>query len=564
MEYREKYNDWLENEYFDEITKEELRAIKDDEKEIEDRFYRDLTFGTAGLRGKIGAGTNRMNKYTVALTTQGLANVILNKGQEAMDMGVAIAYDVRKFSDEFAEIAARVLAGSGIKTYLFDDISTTPILSYTVRRLKTISGIVVTASHNPKDYNGYKLYWKEGSQILDDIGDQVLEEINKLDSFNKVTIADKDEAIENGLIEYIGQDIRDEYISKILDMKIEDDIDKEIKIVYTPLNGTGNIPVRRVLKERGFTNVSVVKEQEKPDPNFTTAKYPNPEDIKAFEYADRLGRMENAEILIATDPDCDRVAMGVKDIKDEGYIYLNGNQIGALLINYILSTRAARNDLPQNGAIVKSIVTGDLGRAIANKYGIKMFEALTGFKNICEYPNIWDKTEEYKFIFGYEESIGYVYNDLVRDKDAVVSSMLIAEMSAYYKKRNKSILEVLEDLYKEFGYYNEKLISVELKGVEGQRRIARIMESIRLDPVINIGDMRLEETIDYQNNTTGLRPSNVLKYYLNDGSWYAIRPSGTEPKIKLYIYSKGKSLEDSQDKVDQIEEKVKARMEKVE
>ena len=564
MEYREKYNDWLASEYFDDKTKEELRALKDDEKEIEDRFYKDLTFGTAGLRGKIGAGTNRMNKYTVALATQGLANVIVNKGQKAMDRGVAIAYDVRKFSDEFAEISARVLAASGIKTYLFDDIAATPILSYTVRRLNTISGIVVTASHNPKDYNGYKVYWEEGSQILDDIGDEILGEINKLDSFNMVKIAEKPEAIEGGLIEYIGKDIFDEYISKLLDMKIEEDIDKDIKIVYTPLNGTGNIPVRRVLKERGFTNVSVVKEQENPDPNFTTAQYPNPEDVKAFEYADRLGRKENAEILIATDPDCDRVAMGVKDIKDEGYIYLNGNQIGALLINYILSRRDAKNDIPKNGAIVKSIVTGDLGRVIADKYDVKTFEALTGFKHICALPNLWDKTKEYEFIFGYEESIGYVYKDLVRDKDAVVSSMLIAEMAAYYKKNNKNILEVLEDIYKEFGYYNEKLISIELKGVEGQRRIARIMESIRKDPVVNIGNMRLEETIDYQNHITGLTPSNVLKYYLDDGSWYAIRPSGTEPKIKLYIYSKGKTLEESQDKVNLIEEEVKARMEMVE
>lgn len=512
MEYREKYNDWLENEYFDEKTKEELRALKDDEKEIEDRFYKDLSFGTAGLRGKIGAGTNRMNKYTVALATQGLANVIVKRGEEAKKRGVAIAYDVRKFSDEFAEIAARVLAASGIKTYLYDDIAATPILSFTVRKLNTISGIVVTASHNPKDYNGYKVYWEEGSQILDDIGDEILEEIEKLDSFDKVKIADKAEAMDKGLLEYIGIEVKEDYLSRIVDMKINEDIDKDIKIVYTPLNGTGNKPVREVLDRRGFTNIEVVKEQENPDSNFTTAEYPNPEDVKAFEYADRLGRQVGAEILIATDPDCDRVAMGVKDIKDDGYIYLNGNQIGALLVHYILSTRAEKNNLPENGAIVKSIVTGDLGKAIAKKYNIKTFEALTGFKNICAWPNSWDESGEYSFIFGYEESIGYVYNDLVRDKDAVVSSMLIAEMAAYYKKRDKSILQVLEELYEEFGYYNEKLISIVLEGVEGQRRIARIMESIRKDPVITIGDMRLEETIDYQDSITGLSPSNVLKY----------------------------------------------------
>ena len=564
MEYREKYNDWLENEYFDEKTREELRALKDDEREIEDRFYKDLTFGTAGLRGKIGAGTNRMNKYTVALATQGLANVIVKRGEEAKKRGVAIAYDVRKFSDEFAEISARVLAASGIKTYLYDDIAATPILSYTVRRLNTISGIVVTASHNPKDYNGYKVYWEEGSQILDELANEILEEIDKIDSFDKVKIADKEEAMESGLLEYIGKEIKDEYIEKIVDMKINEDIEKDIKIVYTPLNGTGNIPVRRVLADRGFTNIEIVKEQEKPDPNFTTAEYPNPEDVKAFEYADRLGRQVNAEILIATDPDCDRVAMGVKDLKGDGYVYLNGNQIGALLVNYVLSSRSQKGDLPENGAIVKSIVTGDLGKAIAKKYGIKTFESLTGFKYICEWPNRWDETGEYSFIFGYEESIGYVYNDLVRDKDAVVSSMLIAEMAAYYKKMNKSLLAVLEDVYEEFGYYNERLISVVLEGVEGQRRIARIMESVRKDPLITIDDMRLERSIDYLNDITELAPSNVLKYYLDDGSWYAIRPSGTEPKLKLYIYSIGKTLEDSQKKVNLIEETVKARMQSVE
>ena len=562
MEYREKYNDWLENEYFDEKTKEELRALKDDQVEIEDRFYKDLTFGTAGLRGKIGAGTNRMNKYTVALATQGLANVIVKRGEEAKKRGVAIAYDVRRFSDEFAEISARVLAANGIQSYLYDDIAATPILSYTVRRLKTISGIVVTASHNPKDYNGYKVYWEEGSQILDELADEILDEIEKID-IKHVKIADKDQAMESGLLEYIGKEIKEEYIGKLLEMKINEDIDKDIKIVYTPLNGTGNIPVRRVLADRGFTNVEIVKEQEKPDPNFTTAEYPNPEDVKAFEYADRLGRQLGAEILIATDPDCDRVAMGVKDLKNDGYIYLNGNQTGALLVNYILSTRSQKGDLPENGAIVKSIVTGDLGKAIAKKYNIKTFESLTGFKYICELPNQWDKTGEYSFIFGYEESIGYVYNDLVRDKDAVVSSMLIAEMAAYYKKNKKSVLQVLEELYEEFGYYNERLISVVLEGVEGQRRIGRIMESIRKNPLIMIDDMRLEETIDYQNDITGLAPSNVLKYYLDDGSWYAIRPSGTEPKIKLYIYSIGKTLEDSQKKVEIIEDSVKARMESV-
>lgn len=559
--YRDKYKFWLEDDYFDEKTKEELRNITD-EKELEDRFYQDLSFGTAGLRGKIGAGTNRMNQYTVALATQGLAQTIRNKGQKAMDRGVAIAYDVRKYSDVFAEITARVLAGNGIKAYLYDGIRTTPLLSYTVRRLKTIAGVVVTASHNPKDYNGYKVYWEEGSQILDDIAEEILHEIGGIENLREIKLMNLDEAVNKDLIQYIGKELDDEYNQKIIDMAINDDIDKDVKIVYTPLNGTGNIPVRRVLKERGFTNIVVVPEQESPDSNFTTVGYPNPEDPRAFEYSERLGKEIGAEVLIATDPDCDRLALAVIN-PDGSYTYLNGNQIGALLINYILSTRNIKGNLPENGAVVKSIVTGDLGKAIAKKYGVEMFETLTGFKNICSLPNKWDITKEYKFIFGYEESIGYVYGNIVRDKDAVVSSMLVAEMAGYYKKRGKTLLEVLEDIYKEYGYYSEKLVQFVLEGLEGQKRISRMMVDIRNNPVLEIGDMRLEKTIDYLNHETDAGVSDVLKYYLDDGSWYAIRPSGTEPKIKLYIYSKAKTREESQAKVDLIEKVVRERMESV-
>ncbi len=560
MEYKNKYNEWLNNEFFDLETREELRALKD-EDEIQDRFYTDLKFGTAGLRGKIGAGTNRMNKYMVSLATQGLAQTIVSKGQEAMDRGVAIAYDVRKYSADFAEIAARVLAANGIKSYLFDDIRATPVLSYTVRKLNCISGIVVTASHNPKDYNGYKVYWQEGSQILDDIADEILEEIQKIESFSSIKTMGLDEAMEKGLINKIGKEIDDEYTADLLKMAIREDIDKDIKIIYSPLNGTGNIPVRRVLKERGFTNIIVVPEQENPDSNFTTVGYPNPEDTKAFEYSARLGEKEGAEILIATDPDCDRVAMAVDN--GNGYTFLNGNQTGALLINYILSQRHEKGDIPKKAAIVKSIVTGDLGKVICDKYGVKMFETLTGFKNICALANEWDSTEEYEFIFGYEESIGYVYGTLVRDKDAVVSSMLIAEMAAYYKKQGLSILEVLEDLYEEFGYYNENLISIVLEGLEGQQLIGRIMKDIRNNPINEIGNMKLERTIDYLNDKTDAGVSDVLKYYMDDGSWYAIRPSGTEPKIKLYMYTKGKTKADSQEKLSAIEKTVRSRMESV-
>jgi phosphoglucomutase len=561
MKYRDKYNLWLNDEYFDDETRLELKSLTD-EKEIEDRFYTDLKFGTAGLRGKIGAGTNRMNKYMVSLATQGLAQTIINHGKEAMERGVAIAYDVRRYSDDFAKIAARVLAANGVKTYLFDGIRATPVLSFTVRRLNCISGIVVTASHNPKDYNGYKVYWEEGSQILDNIGDEILTEIDKIESFSEIKTINFEDGINNGLINIIGKEIDDEYNQNILNMAINNDIDKDIKIVYTPLNGTGNIPVRRVLRERGFTNIAVVPEQENPDSNFTTVGYPNPEDVNAFKYCAELGKRIGAEILLATDPDCDRVAMAVKN--NDEYVFLNGNQTGALLINYILTSRHNKNDLPKNAAIVKSIVTGDLGKVVAEKYGVKMFETLTGFKNICAKANEWEKNNEYEFIFGYEESIGYVYGTLVRDKDAVVSSMLIAEMSAYYKKQGKSVLDVLEEMYEEYGHYNEKLISIVLEGLEGQQKIGRIMESIRNKPIEMIGEMKLEKTIDFLHDETDAGKSDVLKYYMNDGSWYAVRPSGTEPKIKLYMYSKGSTKEESFSKLELIEKTVRGRMESVE
>ncbi|MGJ0845156.1 phosphoglucomutase [Tissierella praeacuta DSM 18095] len=551
MDYKEKYNYWLEKDYFDEETKLELKGIIDD-KEIEDRFHTDLTFGTAGLRGKIGAGTNRMNKYTVSLASQGLAQTIVNKGKGAMDRGVAIAYDVRHYSDKFAEIAARVLAANGVKVYLFEGIRPTPVLSYAVRKLNTISGIVITASHNPKDYNGYKVYWEEGSQILDDIAGEIVDEINKIKDFSEIDLIDLDKAIQDGLIEYIGKEVDDSYEKELLELKLNDDIDKDIKIIYTPLNGTGNIPVRRILKKRGFTNIIVVPEQENPDPNFTTVGYPNPEDVKAFDYAKELGKKEDADIIIATDPDCDRVAMMVKDRYGE-FQPINGNQTGALLVNYILSQRHKKGDIPPNGAIVKSIVTGDLSKAIAKKYNVETIETLTGFKNICGKANEFDKTGEYTFIFGYEESIGYVYGTMVRDKDGVNTSMLIAEMAGYYKKKGKSILDVLEDIYHEHGYYEDRLMSIVLEGLEGSKRISRIMEQFRRSPIMEFGDMKVIKIIDYLLDETGNPKSNVLKYYLDDGSWYAIRPSGTEPKIKLYIYSKDKSSEISKRKTEIIE-----------
>lgn len=561
MKYMEKYNYWINDEYFDEETKVELKAITD-EKEIEDRFHSDLVFGTAGLRGKIGAGTNRMNKYTVSKASHGLARTIVKQGKEAMERGVAIAYDVRHSSDAFAEIAARVLAANGVKAYLFDGIRSTPILAYTIRKLNTISGIVVTASHNPKEYNGFKVYWEEGSQILGDKADEILEEINKVKEFSEIEMMDLKEAVDKGLIEYIGEEIDETYDNDLLKLSLNDDIDKDVKIVYTPLNGTGSIPVRRILAKRGFTNITIVPEQENPDPNFTTVGYPNPEFVEAFDYAVKLGKEKDADILIATDPDADRVAAMIKD-KDGEYKFLNGNQMGALLVNYILSQRSKKGDIPANGVIVKSIVTGDISKDIAKKYGVDTIETLTGFKYICGKANEFDKTKDHTFLFGYEESIGYVYGTMVRDKDALNTTMIVAEMAGFYKKQGKTLLDILDEIYEEHGYYSERLISVVLEGLEGSKRIGRIMEEFRKEPIKSIEDMKLIKTIDYLFDETCNSKSNVLKYYLDDGSWYAIRPSGTEPKIKLYIYSKDPIITRSKEKVELIESIVRNRMDNI-
>ena len=437
MNYREKYISWIEDDYYNLETKKELKAIELDEEEIKDRFYTDLKFGTAGLRGKLGAGSNRMNIYTVARAAQGLAATIISKGKEAMDRGVVIAYDVRHMSKEFSDLTASILAANNIKAYIFDDIRSTPMLSYSIRELKTISGIVVTASHNPKDYNGYKVYWEDGSQILDNIANEIIENINGLEN-KDIKLLNFEEGLRKGLIEYVDSSLDDSYIEKVKGLAINEDINKDIRIVYTPLNGTGNKPVRRVLSERGFKNVSIVKEQENPDPDFKTVGYPNPEDIKAFKYSIELGRKVDADILIATDPDCDRLACMIKTSEGE-YRELNGNQTGALMTYYILSERKRHNSLPKNGAIVKSIVTGDMSKAVADSFGLETFETLTGFKNICGKANEFEKTGEHEFVFGFEESIGYTYGSFVRDKDGVISSMLLAEMAGYYSLKGKSL-----------------------------------------------------------------------------------------------------------------------------
>lgn len=574
MNYIEKFNEWRNSNYFDEDTKKDLELIVDNEKEIEDRFYQELEFGTAGLRGKIGAGTNRMNKYIVARATQGLAELICSYGDEAKERGVAIAYDCRHFSDVFAKTTALVLNANGIKSYLFDGLRPTPELSFAVRHLNAISGIVVTASHNPKEYNGYKVYWEEGAQILPETADRITENILNITDFSTIEIMDENEALEKGLLNYIGKEIDDLYINETKKLSIRDEeIDKDIKIVYSPLNGTGNIPVRRILSERGFKNVYVVKEQENPDPDFSTVGYPNPEDTKAFKYAEKLGEEVDADILIATDPDCDRLAVEVKT--KAGYIALNGNQTGSILTQYLLESYTEKGTMPKNPAIVKSIVTGDLSTAIAKKYGVKMFDVLTGFKNIFAYANIWDVSKEHDFIFGYEESIGFCIGSLVRDKDAVNAAMFLAEAAAYYKTKNKTLLDILEDMYKEHGYYRENLISVVLEGIEGQKRIGRMMDVYRKEFPKHAGELNLEKYIDFNTsdiydvdgNSLGkveIPSTNAIKYYFEDGSWYAVRPSGTEPKIKIYMYSIGATNEIALKKLEVIEKTVMEKLYSVE
>lgn len=567
QDYMKIYEKWLNSPKLDEKSRKELEDIKNDEKEIQERFYQDLSFGTAGLRGKLGAGTNRMNSYVIARATHALANVIESYGDEYKKKGIAIAYDCRICSDEFAKISALVMATHGIKAYLFDSLRPTPELSFAVRYYGCASGINITASHNPKEYNGYKVYWREGSQIKDDIADKVLAEINKMDVFELPSLLSEQEAIDKGMLVYINEEVDKAYYEKVISLSQRDDdeIDKNVKIVYTPLNGAGNIAVRTILDKKGFKNVYVVKEQEQPDGTFPTIKYPNPEDTKAFEYSEKLAKEKNADILIATDPDSDRLAVEV--VHNGKIIALNGNQTGVLLINYIINALNDKNKMPKNPAIVKSIVTGDMGTAIAKKFGVDMISVLTGFKNICALPNEWDKTKEKTYIFGYEESIGYNAGNFVRDKDAVSSAMLLAEMAGYYKKQGKTLIDVLNDLFKEYGYYSENTVSIVLEGIEGQQRISRMMNEIRKIYPSKIGQADVVEITDYdkqekkniKDNTTekiDIEKTNAIRFLYSDGCWYTLRPSGTEPKIKLYIYTKSDTMEKSKDLLTEIEKTV--------
>lgn len=564
MEYIKKYNEWLSNENLDESLKKELLEMQGNEKEIEDRFYQELEFGTAGLRGKLGAGTNRMNKYVIARATQGLANVILKEGEEAKKRGIAFAHDCRIFSPEFALEAALVMASNGIKAYLFESLRPTPELSFAIRYYNCISGVNITASHNPKNYNGYKVYWEEGSQIKSNISDGVLNEINNLDIFKQYATLTKEEAIEKGLLVIIGEEVDRAYYEEVKkqSLRSDDELDKSIKLVYTPLNGAGNIAVRTVLKEKGYENVYVVKEQEMPDGTFPTLVYPNPEDLKAFEYSEKLAKEVNADILIATDPDCDRLAV---EVMHKGEIVaLNGNQTGALMINYLVRTMKEKNIFPNNPVIVKSIVTGELGAAIAKKFGVEVINVLTGFKNICAIANEYENSDEKNYIFGYEESIGYNFGTFVRDKDGVTSSLMLTEMAAYYKKHGKTLIDVLEELFIEFGYYREKGISVVLEGIEGSNRIKRMMKEFRNIYPKQIGDAKIIEVIDYkvqerkdaitgEVNKIDIEKTDAVRFTYDDGSWYTLRPSGTEPKIKLYLYVNDKDKELSLEKLENFE-----------
>lgn len=552
MEYMKRYENWVKSLENDKDALKELSDMKNDETVLKDAFYKEIAFGTAGLRGIVGIGSNRMNYYTIGRATQGIAQYIIeNNGQKK---GVAIAYDCRHFAQEFANYVASVFAGNGIIAHVYPSLRSTPQLSFTISKLKTISGINLTASHNPKEYSGYKVYWEDGAQVMEDIATEMTDRIQKVDMFSDIKVMDFNEGISKGLINIIGDDLDREYLDLVKSLTINEDIDKDISVVYTPLNGAGNIPMKTIFAERGFKNIHIVPEQAEPDPNFTTVGYPNPEDTKAFAYAEKLGKEVGAEILLATDPDADRIAMEVLG-KDKEYISFNGNQVGVILINYILEAMKEKNTLPKNGAMVKSIVTGDMGTAICNAYGVKMFETLTGFKNICgKIPYLYENNLEY--LFGYEESVGYAPSEKVRDKDGISAAMLLCEAAAYYKKQGKTMLTVLEDLFEQYGNFQEEQVSLVLEGAEGAERIARMMKTYRVDYIKTFDDMKVEKVIDYINGYEDIASSDVLKFILSDGSWFALRPSGTEPKIKFYIYSKAETKEQSLSKIKIIKDEL--------
>ncbi|MGG0824138.1 phospho-sugar mutase [Paenibacillus turicensis] len=562
---KEKVQEWLNDPTIDDQTKEELRRLQDNPAELEDSFYRDLEFGTGGLRGVIGVGSNRMNVYTVGLATQGFAQYILKAhGAKAGKPSVVIAHDCRHFSPEFALEAALVLAGNGIVAKLFPSLRPTPQLSFSVRNLQATGGIVVTASHNPPEYNGYKVYNASGGQLVPDEAAEVIGNIGDLHSFAQIKRLTKAQAEQQGLLVWLDEEEDRKFAQTVAEMSLNAELLQQgagdnLVVVYTPLHGTGNIPVRQVLARNHFNNVHIVQEQELPDGNFSTVKSPNPEEREAFTLAIKLGEQVNADILIGTDPDADRMGAVVRNAKGE-YEILTGNQSGSLLVYYLLSQMNERGTLPSNGAVVKTIVTSEFGAAIAEHYGATVFNTLTGFKYIGEKMNQFEQSGEYTYLFGYEESYGYLAGNYARDKDAVVASMLICEAAAYYKQQGKTLIDVLEELYQQFGYYRESLVSRTLKGKDGLAKIGELMSSFRNDPPKQVAGINVAKLLDYSLGLDGLPKENVLKFLLEDGSWFTLRPSGTEPKIKFYFAVRGESMAHAQDLLANIEAEVLARV----
>ena len=539
MSYIDRYNEWINNDYFDKATKEELINIKDDDKEIKDRFYKNLEFGTGGLRGIISAGTNRINIYTVRRATFGLANYIINKcGQEGKEKGVVIAHDSRFMSREFCLETAKTLAACGIKAYIFDDLRTTPQLSFAVRHLGCIAGVVITASHNPPEYNGYKVYWSDGGQVCPDIAEEIITEVNKIEDYANIPTTDEG----NSLIVMLDEEVDTAFVEAVKKQVIRTDIinrvGKEMKIIFTPIHGTGNLPIRRALKEVRFEKVEVVKEQEMPDSNFSTVEYPNPEEKAVFDIAIEMAKNNGADLIIGTDPDCDRVGVVVKDTEGE-YVVLNGNQVGSLLVDYVLTQKQDELKNMKNPTIVKTIVTSELGAVIAKRFGVDCLNTLTGFKFIGEKINQFEIREDRTFIMGYEESYGYLIGTHARDKDGVVSALIISEMAAFYYDKGMTLYEGLEEVYKKYGYYKEELVSMTLKGIDGMEKIQSMMANFRNSNIEEIANVKVEKINDYKLGIDDLPKSDVLKFILEDGSWIAVRPSGTEPKIKFYFGCNG-------------------------
>lgn len=571
MNYMKSYQYWLESDVVDGQTKEELKQIENDRKEIEERFYTNLAFGTGGLRGIIGAGTNRINRYTVRKATQGLAAYICRQGEEARKKGVVIAYDSRYRSPEFAMESAKVLAANGIKAYVFDELRPTPALSFAVRELKAIAGIVITASHNPAQYNGYKAYWEDGGQLPPESADAVLEAINGLDIFKDVKVMDEGQAKAQGLIEIIGEEIDRKFLAKVKEQSINPEVvaqvADEFKMIYTPFHGAGNKPVRKILEMIGLKHVIVIKEQEQPDPAFSTLKSPNPEEKEGFAIAIEKAEQADVDLIIGTDPDCDRVGIVVRN-KEGQYVTMTGNQVGVLLTEYILSQKKEKGTLPANGVVIKTIVTTEMARAVAANYGVEIMDVLTGFKFIGEKMKAFEENGyDKQYVFGFEESYGYLAGTYVRDKDAVVASMLIAEMAAWYKSRGMSLYEGMQELYEKYGVYLESLKSIVLEGKTGVEKMQSIMEMLRNDTpkkingvtVTALRDYKVSKRYDLVNHreeTIDLPSSDVLYFELEDQSWFVVRPSGTEPKIKIYFSVAGDTMAEAESKMESFKEAV--------